>query len=42
MGETYYPERKSQETLDAEELQQRKSMNKSVSRKETSDVVYDT
>jgi hypothetical protein len=31
MGETYYPERKSQETLDAEELQQRKSMNKSSS-----------
>jgi len=28
MGETYYPNRKSQETMDAEELQQRKSLNK--------------
>eukprot|EP00871_Galdieria_phlegrea_P001316 jgi/Galph1/2185/GphlegSOOS_G863.1 len=28
MGEGYYPNRKSQETLDAEELQQRRSLNK--------------
>ncbi|EME29374.1 hypothetical protein Gasu2_02950 [Galdieria sulphuraria] len=28
MGEGYYPDRKSQETMDAEELQQRRSLNK--------------
>eukprot|EP00871_Galdieria_phlegrea_P005520 jgi/Galph1/596/GphlegSOOS_G5345.1 len=28
MGESYYTDRKSQETKDAEELQQRKSLNK--------------
>ncbi|GJQ11233.1 hypothetical protein GpartN1_g3024.t1 [Galdieria partita] len=33
MGETYYPDRKSQETMDAEELRERKSLNKTSTEK---------